>query len=149
LIGLALGQLRTLLEDREINVEVAPNLPAVLVDAELAELAMRQLITNALKYSDPDSPIRVRATSEDRFVTISVKDSGAGIPEKERAHIFERYYRVSESADRVPGTGMGLTIARDIVLAHGGNMRVESAPGQGSEFFFTLPAVVNEAEGKS
>ena len=149
LIGSALEKLRILLEDREIKIEVASSLPAVFVDAELATLALRQLITNALKYSNPDSPIRVRASAEDYFVKISVKDSGPGIPEKERSHIFERYYRVSESADRVPGTGMGLTIARDIVLAHGGTMWVESAPGQGSEFFFTLPAVKSEAEGRS
>jgi two-component system sensor histidine kinase KdpD len=149
LIESALAKLRILLEDREIKIEVSPNLPEVLVDAELAGLAMRQLITNALKYSNPDSPIRIRASTEDHFVKISVKDSGPGISEKERLHIFERYYRVAESADRVPGTGMGLTIARDIVLAHGGGMWVESAAGQGSEFFFTLPAVKSEAEGRS
>ena len=149
LIESALEKLRILLEDREVKIEVSSNLPEVLVDAELAGLALRQLITNALKYSNPDSTIRVRAYTKDPFVEISVKDSGPGISEKERSHIFERYYRVAESAERVPGTGMGLTIARDIVRAHGGDIWVESAPGQGSEFFFTIPAVKTEAEGKA
>jgi signal transduction histidine kinase len=149
LIESALVKLRILLEDRDIKIEFSPNLPEVFVDAELAGLALRQLLTNALKYSNPDSPICVRASAEAPFVRISVKDSGPGIPDKERAHIFERYYRVAESADRVPGTGMGLTIAREIVLSHGGEMWVESAPEQGSEFFFTLPAVKRNAEGNS
>jgi two-component system sensor histidine kinase KdpD len=149
LIESALGKLRMLLEDRDITIKVSPNLPEVFVDAELAGLVIRQLITNALKYSNPDSPIHIRVSTVDHFVQVSVKDSGPGIPEKEQSHIFERYYRVAESADRVPGTGMGLTIARDIVRAHGGDMWVESAPGQGSEFFFTIPAVKTEAEGRS
>lgn len=149
LIDSALAKLRILLEDREIKIEISPNMPKVLVDAELAGLTIRQLITNALKYSNPESPIRIRAWPEDHSVKVSVKDFGPGIPVIEQAHIFEPYYRGADSADRVPGTGIGLTVARDIVRAHGGEMWVESAPGQGSEFFFTLPAVKTEAEGKS
>ncbi|PYT04469.1 MAG: sensor histidine kinase, partial [Acidobacteria bacterium] len=86
----------------------------------------------------PESPITIRACPEGGTVKISIKDSGPGIPQKALPHIFDRYYRVPESAERVPGTGMGLTIAREIVEAHGGRIGVESAPGQGSEFFFTL-----------
>jgi two-component system, OmpR family, sensor histidine kinase KdpD len=149
LIDSALEKLKILLEDREINIELASGLPDVLVDVDLAGLALRQLITNALKYADPDSAIRIRACTENHRVKISVKDSGPGIPDEERTHIFERYYRVAESADRVPGTGIGLTIARDIVRAHGGEMWVESALGQGSEFFFTLPALTSALDHKS
>jgi K+-sensing histidine kinase KdpD len=69
-----------------------------------------------------------------------VKDFGPGIGPKNVHRIFEKYYRIEDSTTRIPGTGMGLAIARDIVKAHGGEIWVESAVGQGSEFFFTLPA---------
>jgi two-component system, OmpR family, sensor histidine kinase KdpD len=139
LVASALNQLKILLEDREIKIEVPAKLPEVLADAELAGLTLRQLVTNALKYSNPESPIIVRAGARDHYVTISVKDSGPGIPQKELSRVFDRYYRLAESGDRVPGTGIGLTIARDIVKAHGGEIWAESAAGEGSEFFFTLP----------
>ena len=141
LVHSALNKLRILLEDREVRVELPAQLPDILADAELCELTLRQLVTNALKYSNPESPIVVRAGAQDGYVTVSVKDSGPGIPPKELSRIFDRYYRLPESVDRVPGTGIGLSIARDIVKAHGGEIWVESPAGEGSKFFFTLPVV--------
>jgi two-component system sensor histidine kinase KdpD len=141
LIDSALEKLRILLQDREIRIDVPGNLPEVLADAELAGLTIRQLVTNALKYANPESPIAIRAAAEDKCVRISIKDNGPGIPPKGLSHVFERYYRVPDSADRVPGTGMGLAIARDIVEAHGGRIWVESVAGEGSEFFFTLQTI--------
>lgn len=139
LVSSALKKLKLLLEDREVRIELSDHLPAVLADAELVGLALRQLVTNALKYSHPESPITIRARAVEDRVTISVKDDGPGIPETELTRIFEKFYRVTDSAGRIPGAGMGLTIAREIVAAHGGKIWVESRPGQGSEFFFTLP----------
>jgi signal transduction histidine kinase len=121
-------------------LDVPSSLPDVIADRELASLTIRQLMTNALKYSNPESPIQIRAVAENGFVKISVKDQGPGIPAREKSLIFERYYRLPQNAERVPGTGLGLHIARNIVEAHGGTIWVESQPGQGSEFFFTLPA---------
>jgi len=140
LVNTGVEKLKILLKDREIDIAIVPDLPRVLVDAELGGLALRQLVTNALKYSDPESPISIRAVFQDGFVRISVKDRGAGIPHPEQHRIFERYFRGAERKARVPGTGMGLAIARNIVLAHGGEIWVESEPSQGAEFFFTLPA---------
>jgi len=138
IVSRSLEKLRILLKDREIDIEVAPTLPGVLVDAELVGLTLRQLVTNALKYSNPESPITIRAVPQDAVVKISVKDCGPGIPKAELQRIFERYYRVKHE-DGVPGTGMGLAIARNIILAHGGEIWVDSSPEQGSEFSFTLP----------
>jgi two-component system sensor histidine kinase KdpD len=148
LISAALQKLRILLEDREVRVEADPNLPEVTADAELIGLTIRQLLTNALKYASPESPIVIKATAAEDRVRISVKDFGPGIAPKHLQRIFEKYYRVEDNANRIPGTGMGLTIARDIVKAHGGEIGVESILGEGSEFFFTLPAAGKPAPEK-
>ena len=134
-----MSKIRLLLEDRRIQVEFDGNVPKVLVDGELVSLCIRQLVTNALKYSSPDSPITIHALSGDGHVRICVSDSGPGIPQNELPRIFERYYRAVDNRDRVPGTGIGLAVARDIVKAHGGEIWAESKPGQGSQFFFTVP----------
>jgi len=139
LVTSALQKLRLVVEDRDIRVHQFSDMPDVLVDAELAGLTIRQLLTNALKYSDPESPIEIRAAVDRGFVKVSVRDWGHGIPAHEQQRIFDPYYRMSKDMDGVPGTGLGLHIARNIVLAHGGRMWVQSQPGEGSEFFLTLP----------
>jgi signal transduction histidine kinase len=72
-------------------------------------------------------------------VAVTVTDQGTGVPEHEQARIFEKFYRGRSARERIPGTGMGLAIAREIVKAHGGEIGVENRPGQGAEFSFTLP----------
>jgi two-component system sensor histidine kinase KdpD len=146
LIHAAVDKLRILLEDRDVRIETDPNLPEVSADAELIGLTIRQLLTNALKYANPESPIIIKAISIGDAVRISVKDLGPGIAPKNLQRIFEKYYRVEDSTNRIPGTGIGLTIARDIVKAHGGEIGVQSILGEGSEFFFLLPAAEKVAE---
>ena len=146
LIAAALRKLRILLEDRQVQIEADSSLPRVLADDELIGLTIRQLLTNALKYANPESAIVIRARAAVDEVIVSVKDFGPGIAPKDQKRIFEKYYRVKDHTDRIPGTGMGLAIARNIVEAHGGKIWVESAPGQGSEFSFTLPIVGNNTE---
>jgi two-component system, OmpR family, sensor histidine kinase KdpD len=139
LIEAALSKIRLLLEERTIAIDIQDALSRVFVDGELISLSIRQLVTNALKYSRPESSITITAVSRDDQVRISVKDSGRGIPQNELSRIFERYYRAADNRDRVPGTGIGLAVAKDIVKAHGGEIWAESKPGEGSEFLFTLP----------
>ncbi|HXA50822.1 MAG TPA: ATP-binding protein [Candidatus Acidoferrum sp.] len=127
------------LQEREVHVEVAPDLPEVLADRQLMLAVMRHLIGNSLKYAAPESPIELRAWTEEGSVAIAVRDRGPGIPAREQERIFERFYRSPRSATAAPGTGMGLAIARDIVEAHGGTLDVRSTPGDGSEFFFKIP----------
>src|SRR5205814_3044868 len=109
---------------------------------------IRQLLTNALKYANPESPIVIKAIAADDAIRISVKDFGPGIAPKNVQRIFEKYYRVEDTTSRIPGTGIGLTIARDIVRAHGGEIGVRSVLSEGTELLFTLPAAATLVEQK-
>jgi len=103
------------------------------------------LLDNAVKYSPPGSPIAVRAEKGDGCVIVSVGDQGPGIPEREQLRIFQKFYRSSDTHQHVTGSGMGLTIAREIVRAHGGDIWVRGRAGQGSEFCISVPAAGEES----
>lgn len=144
IVDATLGQMNSALEGRHIELSVPDDLPPVPVDMELMQLVLRHLVDNAVKYSPASSPISITARLSDDAVVISVRNEGEGIPEWELSKIFEKFYRGSTVRHQVPGTGMGLSIAREIVLAHGGNVRVESSPGQGAEFMLSLPLARKE-----
>jgi two-component system sensor histidine kinase KdpD len=139
LVESVLDKLRPLVRERSIDVKLAPDLPPVWADRELIEIALRQLIDNALKYSPRDSPVAVAAESNDGRVILSVQDRGPGIPEEEQSRIFEKFYRAEASRHQIPGAGLGLVIAREIIQVHGGEIWVDSKPGEGSNFRFALP----------
>jgi two-component system sensor histidine kinase KdpD len=140
LIESALDKLRPMVRERSIDLKLPSDLPPVWVDRELIEIALRQLIDNALKYSPQDSPVSVAAELSDGRVIVSVVDRGPGIPEEEQSRIFEKFYRAEASRHQIPGAGLGLVIAREIIQVHAGEIWVESQPGQGSIFRFSLPA---------
>jgi signal transduction histidine kinase len=127
--------------DRErIQIETTEWVPPVSADPARLERALMNLLTNALKYSPPDSPVVVRVACGDGEAVISVSDRGPGIPPEELPHLFQRYYRSrSTTAKKVGGLGLGLYITRLIAEAHRGRVWVESEPGQGSTFYFALP----------
>lgn len=135
----ALADMRSLLGGRELAVHIAPGLPLLNIDRKLSELVLRQLLSNALKYSLPASPIDLKAERRDSFVAFKVSDVGPIISRAEQKLIFSTYYRAPEVRGRIPGTGMGLSISREIVEAQGGRIWVESEAGLGTHFFFTLP----------
>ena len=115
---------------------IEPVLP-VLADPERISLVLDNLVSNALKHAPRGSEVKLRAAPDGKLVRFSVSDSGAGIAREHQQRIFEKFYRVpGEAGD---GVGLGLYIAREIVHAHGGEMGVESAPGEGARFWFTLP----------
>ncbi len=97
------------------------------------------MLSNAFKYAPVASPIRVSARVGDNEVVMSISNEGPGIPQSEQSAIFEKFYRGREARERIPGTGMGLTIARDIIQAQGGRIWVESESSKGVSFSFTLP----------
>ena len=120
-------------------LDLADDLPAVAADANRLERIFMNLLTNACKYSPSDKPVRVRARARDGSVQVSVSDHGQGIAAEDRPFIFERFYRV-KGENRNDRVGLGLYITRMLVEAHGGRIEVDSEPGRGSTFSFTLPA---------
>jgi two-component system, OmpR family, sensor histidine kinase KdpD len=136
LVAWTLRQFEARLDDHDVLVSV-PDTLLVQADRELLGLALRQLLDNAVKYSPPSSPIEIAATGG-ATVEIAVRNSGTAIPEREQTRLFERFYRGAQ-ARQLPGTGMGLAIVRQIAEAHRGSVRVQSAPGAGTEFVISLP----------
>lgn len=128
------------LEGRTVLRNIDGDLPLVMVDRDLIQLALRQIIDNALKYSSPTSPLEISAKEEGDQVLIVLRDRGPGIPEKYLGRIFDKFYRKDAVKQHIPGSGLGLHIAREIVRAHGGDLWAKSEPGQGSEFCLALPA---------
>ncbi len=124
-----------------LKLQVDDSLPPVRVDSDALQQAILNLLTNAMKYSGDGREIDLRLTAGGAGdAVISVADRGPGIPAHERHRIFEKFYRVpTAEISRIPGTGLGLTLVDHIVKAHGGTVRLESAPGQGSTFSIHLP----------
>jgi two-component system sensor histidine kinase KdpD len=148
LISSATAQLRRLMEGRVLEITVERDLPIIEVDRGLTELALRQLLNNALKYSPPSSLIQIKAECQDDVIVIGVSNAGPAIPEAEQNLIFEKFYRGRDVRARIPGTGMGLAIARDIVEAHGGRIGLKSESGKVVQFSFTLPIVASRKSVK-
>jgi signal transduction histidine kinase len=109
----------------------------LLADRELMTLAIRQVLDNALKYSDADSTITCMTEAQPDVLILRVADRGPGIPESERERIFDKFHR--SAGTQVPGTGLGLHIAREITRMHGGELWVEAGSPHGAVFCFRLP----------
>jgi signal transduction histidine kinase len=125
-----------------VQVELSPDLPPVNADREMIRRVLINLLENAVKYSPPGAHIRAGARREGQMVRFWVADNGPGIPKEEQERIFHKYDR--GSAKRGKGLGLGLAFARLAVQAHGGTIGVESEPGQGALFCFTLPVADDE-----
>jgi len=131
--------------DKELDVELPDDLPVVHFDADAVAQCVINLVSNAAKYSDPGGWIAIRFRVIDRFVEVAISDRGIGIPPHDLRQIFEPFYRSSDSlARRRKGTGIGLTITRYIMRAHGGDVSVSSRPGKGSTFTLRFPLVPPE-----
>src|SRR5437899_11466494 len=118
---------------RQIELRGPEHACVVEADSEALTVALRNLVDNALKYSPDEPRVWVEWRAEREQVAISVRDRGVGIPASERKAIFRKFVRGNSAAvANVKGSGVGLAMVRDIVAAHGGHIRVESEPGQGS-----------------
>jgi two-component system sensor histidine kinase KdpD len=132
--------------DRRLSIRKDAVATRVMADPELLQLALRQLLDNACKYSVPGSAVSVSIDSQDEWVAIRTANSGSHIRPNERSRIFERFYRGAEAQDKAPGSGLGLYIARKIVHAHGGSLDLEmrETARQDTAFLLALPLAVRE-----
>ena len=144
-----LQRVSLVLDTARVQMDIPDDLPPVSADYARLERILVNLLSNALKYSAPDSPVRVRARQQDGEVVIAVIDQGIGLPPQAIPHLFERFYRVPGER-KAEGIGLGLYITKILVEAHGlpavagtvkvgGRIWVESEVGKGSTFFFSLP----------
>jgi len=136
----ALRTLRPLVDDRKLglDVQIEPNLPEVLADSERVQQVVSNLVGNAMKFTPSGGKITIAARRDGRDVVFSVVDTGSGIPKEQLPKVFDRYWQ-STRTDR-QGAGLGLAIAKGIVEAHHGTIRIESAPDRGTLVEFRLPA---------
>jgi two-component system sensor histidine kinase KdpD len=137
LVKTSLGELRTRIRSRPLRVEIPDSLPPADFDFHMIKVVFKELMSNALKYSPDASPLTISAQLSGAEIVTGIMDSGIGISQREATRVFERSYR---SAATVPGMGLGLAIAKIIVEAHGGHLGAISTPGEGSLFYFSLPA---------
>ena len=133
-------------EGFDVGLEVEGTLPLLAVDRTALSQAVTNLVDNAVKYSGDSRKVSVTASADDRSLSIAVRDSGVGIKKEDIGRVFERFYRGGDELTRtVKGSGLGLTLVREIVGAHHGTVDVQSEPGKGSVFSIRLP--LPEREG--
>jgi signal transduction histidine kinase/putative methionine-R-sulfoxide reductase with GAF domain len=129
-----------------LQSETPPGLPPVKADPNLIERALNHLLDNAIKFSPDGGAITLRARAEGQMVRVEVEDNGIGIPPEALPFVFDRFYQVDGSTTRrFDGAGLGLAVVKQIAEVHGGQIGVRSIEGQGSTFYFTLPAAFSPA----
>ena len=138
LVGCALAALEQRIGTRKIEVQLPANLPLVRMDMALMTQVLVNLLDNALKYSLPESDIRIAARMDNGRLTLEVSDRGPGVPESDLKRVFDKFYRIPVP-EGAGGTGLGLSICKGIVEAHGGKIRAENRAGGGLRVIVTLP----------
>ena len=131
-------------KENELTIEfiASDSIPNISGDRSLLEIAICNLIDNAIKYNKRGGKITIELSAKDNNIALSVADTGIGIPESELEHIFERFYTIDKARSHaVGGTGLGLAIVKHIVLLHKGEIFVESTAGKGSKFTINLPSL--------
>ena len=121
------------------RLDVAPNLPVIIMDPDRMAQAVGNILSNAIKFTPAGGQVSTTVTFEEGQLSIQVTDTGLGVPLEEREKIFQPFYRGVQGRRIVEGMGLGLSIARDILTAHGGKIRLESAPGRGNQFILQIP----------
>jgi NtrC-family two-component system sensor histidine kinase KinB len=148
LLGLAADVHRAAAEQAQVSLrtEVLPGLPEVFVDPDRLQLVLGNLLGNALRYAPRGSQVVVRALDGAGHIRFEVADQGPGVPVEHRAALFEKFFRVPGSPEG--GSGLGLFIARGLVQAHGGRIGLDTTPGGGATFWFTIPAAPEPPDPK-
>ncbi|HEX5773113.1 MAG TPA: ATP-binding protein [Geomobilimonas sp.] len=145
-VGEAIALFQAVSEKHHLVIDCPPDLPKVRGDGTQLYHVLTNLISNAIKYSPYGGTVTVGAHLEEGMVIVRVRDEGIGIPTEELERVFERFYRVDNTDRRtIGGTGLGLSLVREIVHAHQGRAWVESKPGKGSSFYIALPVADEDA----
>ena len=136
-----LGSVQAAKFEVNLNLEVAPGLPEVPLDSGQVRRVVVNLVSNSLKFTPKGGTVTIAAAPEGGGIKVSVRDTGAGIPADKIGKLFQKFFQVEETKDqaRARGTGLGLTVCRMVVEAHGGRIWAESVFGKGSDFQFLLP----------
>src|SRR5688572_14775967 len=137
-----------LAEEKQIklNFRLPPKLPVVQADRDKVAVALHNLIGNALKYTPETGEVTVAVEAAPRELVVTVSDTGIGIADDEQQKVFERFYRARDPrVEKITGTGLGLTLAREVVRLHGGELTVKSQLNKGSTFTLTLPSPAEAA----
>ena len=137
-MGSALRSLGQTLAGHRVAIDLASDLPLLDFDAVLIERVLANLLENAAKYTPAGSRITIAARRSNDLVRVAVEDDGPGLPVGRESAIFRKFER-GDKEGQTPGVGLGLTIARAIVQAHGGDIRGENGSSGGARFEFTLP----------
>jgi signal transduction histidine kinase len=133
-----------------VFIDLPGKLPSVNIDYQRISQVLRNLLENAVAHTAKGGPITVAAKQQGNWVEVAVTDIGEGIPAEDLPNIFERFYRVDKSRTRATGgSGLGLTIAKRLVEAHGGRIEVQSELGKGSRFSFTIPVAEQDSRTTS
>jgi two-component system sensor histidine kinase VicK len=132
----------------QIVIQIEDGVSRVMLDRDKVDQVLDNLVSNAIKYTADEGSVLISAKPiEHDYLEITIQDTGIGIPKKDLARIFERFYRVDKARSRnMGGTGLGLSIAREIIKAHGGTISLDSELGQGTTVVFTLPIQAEESE---
>ena len=143
IIEAILKRLKPIADKRNISLTFEKVVPVVAeVDASKLELALSNLIENAVKYNVDDGWVRVNLDADRKYFYVVISDSGVGIPEEEQEHIYERFYRGDKShSTEIEGTGLGLAITKSVIVLFRGVIKVNSRPGEGSTFQVRIPLV--------
>jgi two-component system sensor histidine kinase KdpD len=144
LIDCVLDECNFQLRFRTVDVAVAPGMTSVRGDSQLLTLALVQILDNAAKYSPQDSHIKISATFSESQAFLRIHNEASYIPPAERNIVFTRFYRSSSVEYRAPGTGLGLSVAKKAVEAHGGNISIESDVQAGTTFTVAIPAITEQ-----
>jgi signal transduction histidine kinase len=132
---------------QSLTLSVEDGVPAAWGDHDRVVQVVTNLVSNAHKYTQEGGSIEVSVRREGDFVRVAVRDNGMGIAAEDMPRLFSRFYRVDNSLTReIGGTGLGLSIVKSIVEMQGGTVAVESQPGAGSTFAFTIPIASDEAD---
>jgi two-component system sensor histidine kinase KdpD len=134
--------MQPLLQERAVTIDVPEDLPPVELDYMMIDQVMTNLIENALRYTPAGSPLEITASATAKELFLSVADRGPGIPSSDLERIFDKFYRVMDrtrGTNTAGGTGVGLSVCRGLIEAHGGRIWAANRPGGGAIFRFTLP----------